>query len=75
MIFFFTVVTVILPALVLAGVVAFAAHDARERSALEHLPSPKLPRTGATPNSERAAQFKVPGTKFQVGRPLLTHNP
>jgi hypothetical protein len=29
MIFFFTVVTVILPALVLAGVVAFAAHDAR----------------------------------------------
>jgi hypothetical protein len=39
------------------------------------LPSPKLPRTGATPNSERAAQFKVPGTKFQVGRPLLTHNP
>jgi len=31
MIFFFTVVTVILPALVLAGVVAFAVRDARER--------------------------------------------
>ena len=31
MIFFFTVVTVILPALVLAGLIAFAAYDARER--------------------------------------------
>jgi hypothetical protein len=29
MIFFFTVVTVILPSLVLAGIIAFAAHDAR----------------------------------------------
>ncbi len=32
MIFFFTVVTVIVPALVLAGVLIFAARDARERA-------------------------------------------
>jgi len=32
MIFFFTVVTVILPALVLAGLIAFAVRDAREHS-------------------------------------------
>jgi hypothetical protein len=31
MIFFFATVTVIMPAMVLMGVVAFAAHDARER--------------------------------------------
>ena len=31
MIAFFTVVTVILPALILAGIVAFAVRDARER--------------------------------------------
>jgi len=32
MIFFFTTVTVIVPAMVLMGIVVFAAHDAREHS-------------------------------------------
>jgi hypothetical protein len=51
MIFFFTVVTVIVPALVLAGIVAFAVRDARERSVLK----------------VQSAKFKVPRSKFQVG--------
>jgi hypothetical protein len=54
MIFFFTVVTVILPALVLAGVVAFAARDAIERSALEQ----------PSPSALRSSKFQVPSSKL-----------
>jgi hypothetical protein len=51
MIFFFTVVAVIVPALVLAGVVAFAAHDAHERSAQFKVPGSKMDDHLLTPES------------------------
>jgi hypothetical protein len=41
MIFFFTTVTVIVPAMVLMGIVVFAAHDAREHCHAQPLRSKK----------------------------------
>jgi MFS superfamily sulfate permease-like transporter len=52
MLFFFATVTVFVPAIILAGIIALAAHDAIERSALEQ-PTPRA----------LGAKFQVPGTE------------